>query len=155
MKAKAAPDEMTGSSENGMQTEREAYMISTEFDRLDLDFICRSLNATYWAAQRTREVIVASLRNSLCFGLYRKEPGEQIGFCRVVTDRATFSWLCDVMVDERYRGHGLGKWLVEFALSHPAVQGTTFYLGTRDAHGLYEKYGFKRSELMRRPRPGN
>jgi GNAT superfamily N-acetyltransferase len=83
-----------------------------------------------------------SLENSLCFGLY--ERGRQIGFARVVTDRATFAWLCDVFVLEEYRGRGLSKWLINGVMSHHALQGMRrVLLGTRDAHGLYERFGFR------------
>jgi GNAT superfamily N-acetyltransferase len=137
-----------------MDFENADYVISTDSARLDLAFLCRSLNATYWAQDRPRQVIEESLRHSLCFGLYRKATGEQVGFARVVTDQATVSWVCDVLIDERYRGHGLGKWLVACVVSHPYVKNTTSLLGTKDAHGLYEKFGYQRSEGMRRPRDG-
>ena len=82
-----------------------------------------------------------SLDHSLCFGLYEKS--RQVGFARVVTDRATFAWLCDVFILEEYRGRGLSKWLVECVMAHPALQGLRrFLLATRDAHGLYARHGF-------------
>src|SRR5262249_2461302 len=88
------------------------------------------------------EVVRRSLENSLCFGLY--ESGRQIGFARVVTDRATFAWLCDVFVLDEYRGRGLAKWLVECVVGHPALQGLRrFLLATRYPHTLYERYGFQ------------
>ena len=77
----------------------------------------------------------------------------QIGFARLVTDSATFAWLCDVIVDPGHRGKGLGKWLVECATSHPDIATTTKLLRTRDAHGLYEKYGFAKIECMMRQPP--
>jgi len=129
------------------------YSISTERTRLDLEFIVRSLRSTYWAGDRSREDIVASVEASLCFGAYASDTGQHVGFARVVTDGVTFSWLCDVFVDPAHRAHGLGKRLVEAVLAHPQVARTRVYLGTRDAHGLYEKYGFVRWELMRRPIP--
>jgi GNAT superfamily N-acetyltransferase len=137
-----------------MNIENAEFLISTDPERLDLNFLCRSLNATYWAQGRPHEVIRASVRNSLCFGVYQKETTEQIGFARVVTDQVTFSWVCDVLIDERYRGRGLGKWLMACVVSHPHVKNTTSLLATRDAHGLYEKFGYQRSEGMRRPRDG-
>jgi GNAT superfamily N-acetyltransferase len=86
-------------------------------------------------------VVRRSLDHSLCFGLYGR--GRQIGFARVVTDRATFAWLCDVFGFEEYRGQGLGKWLIGCVLGHRDLQGLRrVLLGTRDAHGLYERYGF-------------
>ena len=137
-----------------MTLEREGFFISTDSSLLDLDFICHGLKASYWAGDRPREVIEESIRNSLCFGVYEKESNRQVGFARVVTDQATFSWVCDVLIDERYRGRGLGKWLMSCVVSHPHVKDTSSLLGTRDAHGLYEKFGYRRSEGMRRPRDG-
>jgi GNAT superfamily N-acetyltransferase len=133
-----------------MICEREGFFISTEPGLLDLDFICHGLKASYWAGDRPREVIEESIRNSLCFGVYEKESNRQVGFARVVTDRATFSWICDVFIDEEHRKHGLGKWLMSCVTEHPNVAKSNSLLGTRDAHGLYEKFGYVRSELMRR-----
>ena len=127
------------------------YSISTERSRLDLEFIIRSLHSTYWAGDRSRDDIVTSIQASLCFGVYCADTSEQVGFARVVTDGVTFSWLGDVFVDPAHRSRGLGKRLVEAVLAHPQVARTRVYLGTKDAHGLYEKYGFVRWELMRRP----
>lgn len=78
--------------------------------------------------------------------------GEQAGFSRLVTDRATFAWLCDVFVLESHRGRGLGKWLVETAVSHPDVAGLRFLLATYDAHGLYAQFDFETASMMQRPR---
>ncbi len=135
-----------------MSADNEGYFISTEAALLDVDFICASLAGSYWAQERPRAVIEQSLGNSLCFGLYEKAGRRQVGFARVVTDGATFSWLCDVVIEEGRRGKGLGKLLVSHVVAHPRVSGTTCFLGTRDAHGLYERFGFARSEMMRRPR---
>jgi GNAT superfamily N-acetyltransferase len=121
---------------------RGDFLISTARALLDLALIHDFLaNRSYWATGRPVDVVRRSVDNSLCFGLY--ERGRQVGFARVVTDRATFAWLCDVFVLEEYRGHGLSKWLMECVMSHPALQGLRrVLLGTRDAHGLYERYGF-------------
>jgi GNAT superfamily N-acetyltransferase len=116
------------------------YLISTEPARLDLDRICYFLSRSYWAGDRPREVTAKALRNSLCFGLYH--GGEQVGLARVVTDRATFAWLCDVWVDKAHRGRGLGKWLVACVVAHPELCDLhLFILATRDAHELYARYG--------------
>jgi GNAT superfamily N-acetyltransferase len=127
------------------------YFISDDKALLDLEFVVRSLGGTYWAAHRPREVIVASLQASLCLGAYDALTKQQVGLARVVTDGATFSWLCDVYVAPEHRRRGLGKQLVAAVLAEPRVARTTTYLGTKDAHGLYERYGFQRWELMRRP----
>lgn len=133
---------------------RDDYFVSTSADLIDLEFVCAALADSYWARNRPRSVIEESLKASLCFGLYERPGGRQVGLARVVTDGLTFSWLCDVVVDPAHRGKGLGKFLMSSVLSHPRLRGTTFMLGTRDAHGLYEKFGFARIEMMRRPWPG-
>ena len=122
---------------------RGEYEMSTDPDRLDLDAIFDFLSTrSYWARERTREVVERSIHNSLPFGMYAGD--RQIGFCRVITDYATFAWLADVYVLEEFRGQKLGEWLVETVLSHPELQGLRrWLLATRDAQGLYEKYGFK------------
>src|SRR5262245_41463278 len=121
---------------------RGDFLISTDPTLLDVPLIHDFLaNHSYWATGRPLEVVRRSLANSLCFGLY--EQKRQVGLARVVTDRATFAWLCDVFVLEAYRGRGLSKWLIESVLSHPELRGLRrFLLGTRDAHGLYQRYGF-------------
>jgi GNAT superfamily N-acetyltransferase len=131
------------------------YLVSTSPEMIDVDFVCAALAGSYWANTRPREVIEESIRNSLCFGAYEKPSRRQVGFARVVTDGATFSWLCDVVVDGAHRKRGLGKLLVSSVVEHPRVKGTMILLGTRDAHGLYERFGFARLEMMRRqPPPG-
>ena len=127
------------------------YSISSEPSRLQLDFIIRSLQTTYWAKHRSEAMIREAVRRSLCFGVYSNSDDTQVGFARVVSDGVTCSWLCDVFIDPAHRGRGLGRAVVAEALRHPAVAGTTFHLGTQDAHGLYEKFGFVRVETMRRP----
>ena len=129
-----------------MEWERNGYLITDDPARLDLDVVCRLLAGSYWAADRKREVIELSIRNSIPFGLYRGP--KQIGFARLVTDSATFAWVCDVIIDPAHRSAGLGKWLVECALAHPDVADTAQMLRTRDAHGLYERFGFSRVECM-------
>jgi GNAT superfamily N-acetyltransferase len=117
------------------------FTISTETARLQMDAIVAFLSRSYWAQGRTRDVIERSIEHSLCFGLYAAD--RQIGFARVVTDRATFAYLCDVFVDESYRGQGLGKWLMAAVMNHPDLQGLRRWtLATRDAHGLYRQFGW-------------
>lgn len=115
--------------------------ISTDPARLDLERIHAALATSYWSAGRSREVVAKSLANSLCFGAY--DGARQIGLARVVTDRATFAYLCDVYVEPEFRGRGVGKRLMSAVVAHPDLQGLRrFQLVTRDAHGLYEQFGF-------------
>jgi GNAT superfamily N-acetyltransferase len=129
-----------------LELQRGDYRISTDPDRLDLDAIHAYLARSYWAEQIPKEIVARSLRGSLCFGLYQQQPAgsqRQVGFARVISDRATFAYLCDVYVLEEHRGKGLSKWLMEAVQSHPELQGLRrFQLATRDAHGLYTQFGF-------------
>jgi len=124
-----------------MEWIRGEYCISTDKPRLSIEAIHRFLSQSYWAETRPAAVIEKSIQHSICFGLYR--GAEQIGFSRVVTDYATFYWLCDVFIDEAYRGQALGKWLVACVVSTPELRGLRGFLATRDAHGLYEQFGFE------------
>ncbi len=121
---------------------RGPYLLSTDPALLDVSVIHAFLSEhSYWAPGIPRELVEKSIRNSLCCGLFCES--RQIGFARMVTDRATFAWLADVFVLDAYRGQGLGKWMVENLLKHPDLQGLRrILLGTRDAHGLYAQFGF-------------
>jgi GNAT superfamily N-acetyltransferase len=122
---------------------RGNYVISTDPSLLDLDAVHGFLQRSYWAAERPLETVKRSVEGSLNFGLYQAKDRRQVGFARVVTDFATFAWLCDVFVDEAHRGQGLGVWLMETVVEHPELRCMRLWmLGTRDAHGLYEKIGF-------------
>jgi len=120
---------------------REGYTLSTDRSRLDVALIHEALSRrAYWAHGRPPEVVQRSIEHSLCFGIYDAEG--LAAFARVVTDYATFAWLCDVFVLEEHRGRGLGKWLVEATVGHPDLEGLKlFVLATRDAHELYRRYG--------------
>jgi GNAT superfamily N-acetyltransferase len=123
------------------ESQRENFLISTDPDLVDVDAVCDFLSRAYWAQGRPRDRIELSLKHSLVFGIYA--ASRQVGLARVVTDYATFAWLCDVFIHEDYRSRGLGKWLMESILSHPELQGLRrFLLATRDAHGLYSQFGF-------------
>jgi GNAT superfamily N-acetyltransferase len=126
-----------------VQWERDGYVISTDPERLDLEAIHAFLRTAYWSPNVPRDVVERSIAHSLNFGLY-DEDGAQVGFARVVTDRAAFGYLADVYVLEPHRGRGLGRWLVETVLAHPDLRGLRrIVLGTADAHSLYERYGFR------------
>lgn len=126
------------------------YAISDDPARLDLDAVHRYLSTeSYWAKGLPREVLERSVEGSLCFGIYlengeRGRAGEQVGFARVITDRATFAWLADVFVLPAHRGLGLSKRLLETILAHPDLQDLRrFLLATADAHGLYRQFGWR------------
>jgi GNAT superfamily N-acetyltransferase len=124
-----------------MEWTRDGFTVSDDPARLDRDVIERFLTESYWAKNIPSTTLDRSLRNSLCFTLLEGE--RQIGFARVVSDRATFAYLMDVFVLPEFRRRGLAKWLVTCALGHPELQGLRrWMLGTRDAHGLYSKLGF-------------
>lgn len=124
------------------EAERSPYSISTDSARLDLDAIWGWLRGSYWSPGIPRETVARAVRNSIPFGIF--EGQRQVGFARVVTDRATFAYLADVFVDPAARGRGLAAWLVEVILAHPDLQGLRRWsLATLDAHGLYEKFGFR------------
>jgi GNAT superfamily N-acetyltransferase len=120
---------------------RNGLTISTDKSRLDIGLIHEYLSQdSYWATGRSILTVERSLANSICYGLY--DGSRQVGFARVVTDSATFAWLCDVFLLDSHRGRGLGKWLVECVVQHPELRDLRiFLLATRDAHGLYERYG--------------
>ena len=132
--------------------------ISTDPDELDLDWLVPALSErAYWALGRPREVVEASIRGSLCFGAYDDaHEGRQVGFARVITDRATYGWICDVFVDESARGRGVGKALIAAVLAEPSLATCRLVLATRTASGLYGPFGFiplrNPERYMERPR---
>ena len=118
------------------------YDISTDPSRLQLDAVHAYLARSYWSPGVPRAVVARAIANSMCFGIYL--GSEQVGFARVITDKATFAYLADVYVLEAHRGRGLSKRLVEQIQAHPDLQGLRrFLLATADAHGLYAQYGFR------------
>lgn len=138
------------------------FIISTDPSWLDVDAVHAYLTRSYWATGIPREVVARSLANSMCFGLYSAAPGrarEQVGLARVITDHATYAYLCDVYVLEEHQGKGLGKRLINEVMDHPELQGLRrFGLFTRDAHGLYAGFGFtplsQPDRAMERRNPG-
>jgi GNAT superfamily N-acetyltransferase len=121
----------------------DGYVVSTDPSRLDIDRIHHFLSTAYWSTGIPREVVERSIANSLSFGLYAPS-GEQTGFARVVSDRATYAYLGDVYVETTHRGHGLGTFLISCVVAHPELQGLRRWaLATTDAHGLYARHGFR------------
>ena len=139
------------------ESRRGEFLISTDPRRLDLDAIHQFLTNSYWAKGIPREVVARSIEHSLCFGIYdegrarlprpareRRAGAPQVGFARVVSDFATIAYLGDVFVLDAYRGRGLGRWMMESIVDHPRLEGLRrWILVTRDAHGLYSKFGFR------------
>jgi len=108
---------------------------------MDIDLIHSFLTRSYWAEGISKEIVSRSIDGALCFGVF--ENDKQVGFARMITDRATFAYLADVFILEEYRGLGLSKWLMEVIMSYPDLQGLRrMMLATRDAHELYKKFGF-------------
>lgn len=126
------------------KTNSSGYSVSDDRARLDVDRVANWLaNESYWATGRPPDTVRSSISGSLCIGLYAPD-GAQVGFCRWVTDYATFAWLCDVYVEHEHTGSGLGTWLVESAVTHRSIQGCKRrVLATADAHELYSKFGFE------------
>jgi GNAT superfamily N-acetyltransferase len=121
---------------------KKGFSISTDKEKLDFDIIYHYLDKeSYWSKGIPAEKLRAAISNSLCFGVYKDE--KLVGFARVITDSATFAYLCDVFILADFRGFGLSKWLVETILAYPAFQGLRRWsLATGDAHGLYSQFGF-------------
>lgn len=135
-----------------MRWEKDGFAVTTDKDAVDVDAVKRILGTTYWASERTVTEIRDSIEHSVCFTVL--DGKKQIGFARMVTDYVTFAWVADVVIDEEYRGRGLGKWLVSCIMENPETKRCRKVLRTRDAFGLYEKFGFARAErFMMYPPP--
>jgi len=120
---------------------KKEFTISTDKRKINIRYVHNFLSNSYWAEGIPIQVVRRAIKNSLCFALYHGR--DQVGFARMVTDRATFAYLADVFIDEKFRGHGLSKWLLETIMAHPDLQGLRrIMLATRDAHTLYNKFGF-------------
>jgi N-acetylglutamate synthase-like GNAT family acetyltransferase len=145
-----------------------AYIISTDKELVNSDLVHNYLSKeSYWAQNIPREVVEKSIQHSLCFGIYHSGEhilpvGRQVGFARLITDKATFAYLADVFIIDAYRKKGLSKWLMKVIHAHPELQGLRrWVLGTKDAHGLYEQFGWmlldeeaaKRFMQKRNPNP--
>ena len=125
-----------------MEWQHENFIISTDKSKLNLHYIHQFLsNESYWAEGIPLIIVEKSIANSLCFGVYEGE--KQIGFARIITDEATFGYLADVFIDKEYRGRGISKWLMHVISNLPFRRNLrNFMLGTKDAHKLYEQFGF-------------
>jgi GNAT superfamily N-acetyltransferase len=136
-----------------MEWRQGDYWITDDKARMDLELVCFLLGSSYWAADRSREIVQKSVQQSFCFSLFH--DSQQVGFGRVISDRATFSYLCDVIIHPDHRGKGLGKWLIGTILEHPEMKHTRFSLFTRDAQSFYEQFGFAkhRFDCLVRPTP--
>jgi len=133
------------------------YEITSDPARIDVDAAHAFLSRAYWSRGIPRATVARAIQHSLCFAVLC--GNEQVGFARVITDRATFAYLADVYVLEAHRGQGLSKRLLKVLLAHPDLQGLRrFLLATRDAHGLYAGFGFAAPSapqlLMEIARPG-
>lgn len=119
------------------------YIITADKSKIDFDLIYNYLSKeSYWSKDIPRKLVKRSIENSFCFSVFLKD--EQVGFARVITDKATFGYLADVFITEPHRGKGLGKLLMETILDHEELAGfRSWMLATKDAHGLYEQFGFK------------
>jgi catechol 2,3-dioxygenase-like lactoylglutathione lyase family enzyme len=126
---------------DGVRARRGPFEISTDRGRLDLAWLVGALSErAYWSVGRSAAAIQRSVEGSVCYGVYRGP--QQVGIARVVTDGATFAWLCDVFIDEAWRGQGLGIWLIETIVAEPDLAGIRrFILATRDAGELYRRHG--------------
>lgn len=122
-------------------TGKDGFIVSDDKEKIDTEYVHNFLTTSYWSSGISLETIKKAIANSMCFGVYNNN--KQIGFARMITDRATFAYLADVFIDEEYRGKGLSKLLMKSILSHADLQGLRrIMLATRDAHSLYAQFGF-------------
>jgi len=132
-----------------IDTQSQEILVTTDPSRLDLDAIHGYLTRSYWARGISRDLVARSMAHSLCFGAFAGD--RQVGFARVISDRATFAYLCDVFVLESHQGRGVGKQLMAAIMAHPELQALRrLTLFTRDAHGLYRQFGFRETRFADR-----
>ena len=129
-----------------MEWYKEEYVLTDDKTRVDIDKVAELLSDTYWAKDRTPELVRKSIGNSMCFSIFFGNT--QIGFGRVVTDYAVFAWIADIIIHPDHRGKGLGKFLMSIIAGHPDIPKSLQLLKTKDAHSLYEKFGFQIDECM-------
>ncbi|WP_407269425.1 GNAT family N-acetyltransferase [Radiobacillus sp. PE A8.2] len=133
-----------------MEWTKANFLLTTDNQKIDVNQVYDLLKDTYWAKDRPKYIVEETVKNSLCFGIVKEQ--ELVGFARVITDKVAFTWLLDVIIKDTYRGEGLGKWLMQCIMEHPDIIHTSIGLATKDAHGLYEQYGFKVEDMMIRRR---
>jgi GNAT superfamily N-acetyltransferase len=127
------------------------FFVSTDFSLLDVPWVVREIRKTYFGSWRSESIVLRSLAPpSICYGLYESATKKQVGFARVVSDHATVSWVCDVVIEKDMRHHGLGAYLMGYVCSHEPVRSTAARLSTRNALTFYEKHGFEPCKDMRR-----
>lgn len=136
-----------------MEQKYKEYLISTDKSRIQTEQVEKLMKQTYWAADRSVNVMEKAIENSLCYCIYDKDQ-KLVGFARVVTDFATIYYVCDVIIDQQHRKCGLGKVLLCTITNDESIKNLRGILITKDAHGLYEKYGFLKSgdRFMEKPK---
>ena len=133
-----------------LTAEKDGFLLTTDKTKLDITSIHQYLSTeAYWCKNVSIEIVKRSIEGSMCFGIFHGQ--QQVGFARVITDTATFGYLADVFIINDYKGRGLAKWLMQCIMGHPELQGfRSWMLATRDAHGLYSRFGFKPLEKPER-----
>lgn len=130
-----------------MEIIQDGYIFTNNNTRIKLDEVCNLLKQSHWAKNRPIEIIVKTIETSLCFSIYHNDI--QVGFARVISDYAVYSLILDVIIDEKYRGNGLGKKLIEFINNHPSIKNTSKVLWTKNAEKLYLRCGFKEEDCYK------
>ena len=134
-----------------MEWHWNGYELTDDRGRMDTQAVLALLRETYWAGDRPPEVQLRAFEHSVCFSVFH--GGQQVAFARAISDHATFAWIADVIVAAEHRGRGVGQWMIRSLLEHPALRTRSQWLATRDAHKLYERFGFERFEAMRKGPP--
>ena len=122
------------------------YTLKKGFENMDIEWVCNALHSTYWADDRSFETIKKSMENSLCYGVFHNN--KEIGFCRIITDYATTYYFCDAIVDKEYRGKGIGSIMLNDITNDSLFKDLRGILGTKDAHGFYEHFGFEKNDKL-------